>query len=69
MKAETLEKRLQSVEHLRKGHQNVLMPHRLGQPIATRDCKICGKPAMLTSFGRWACRPCRFVFDTHHRFQ
>jgi len=58
------QKKLDSIEHLRKGYMKVTVDGLPGRciPIMVTSCYTCGEPAPIIADGRFVCRKCVLIF-------
>lgn len=63
MQEKTKQARRQFLEKHRKGDVTLHVPFDPGEMMFVKDCPICKDPAKWTSIGRFACVPCRYLFD------
>lgn len=63
MKEETIEKRRKAVEKYRSGEVTLQVPFAPGEMMFVKECPICHEPGRWTGIAKFACAPCRYLYN------
>ena len=63
MQEKTKVQRRKVLDKYRKGDVTLHVPFDRGEMMFVKDCPICKEPGKWTAIGRFACVPCRYIFD------
>ena len=63
MQEKTKQARRKTLDEHRKGEVILHVPFHCGEMMFLKDCPVCKRVGKWTSIGRFACVPCRYLFD------
>ena len=63
MQEKTKARRRKILDRDRKGEAILHVPFHVGEMMFVKDCPVCKQAAKWTSIGRFACLPCRYLFN------